>query len=275
MPESYDILKSYSQLKAGTISGGNLVQNVRDLTLINISNDMKLVIACDSDGGIGSKQHDLVQVPERILGRFAVRVPLMEMYAAGAIPTVVVDTLAVEMNPTGQAIISGIREELMLAGLDADKILTGSTEDNVPTVQTGIGVVVIGFVSDKDFKPGTSVLGDMVICVGTPKSAPDDEVDLDDPDISDTNCTRLLGELEYVHDILPVGSKGVIHEQAELARCAGLKLLPVAEPGINIRKSAGPSTCTLASLPEDKLLELRKIIKQPVFIIGSLINGDD
>ena len=103
-------------------------------------------------------------------------------------------------------VVQAVGEELPFAGLDADKVLTGSTEDNVPTVQTGIGVVVIGFVSATDFKPGSSQNGDIVVCIGKPKSAPDDEVDLDDPEISDTVCIRTLAELDYIHDILPVGS---------------------------------------------------------------------
>ena len=274
MFETSDISDFYKRLKNGQGSSGNLNRHIRDLTILDISPDIMLVVACDSDGGIGSKEQDLVQVPGQILGRFAVRVPLMEMLAAGAIPAVVVDTLAVEMEPSGRAIIEGVREELALAGLDADKVLTGSTEDNVPTVQTGIGVVVIGFVSATDFKPGSSQNGDIVVCIGKPKSAPDDEVDLDDPEISDTVCIRTLAELDYIHDILPVGSKGIIHEQSELAECADLTILPESNPGIDIHKSAGPSTCVLASLPASQLTDLRIAVGQPVFAIGRLVEKD-
>jgi len=274
MFENSDISDFYKRLKNGTGSSSNLIRHIRDLTIMDISQDVMLVVACDSDGGIGSKEQDLVQVPGQIVGRFAVRVPLMEMLAAGAIPTVVVDTLAVEMEPSGRAIIEGVREELSLAGLDADKVLTGSTEDNVPTVQTGIGVVVIGFVSATDFKPGSSQNGDIVVCIGKPKSAPDDEVDLDDPEISDTVCTRTLAQLDYIHDILPVGSKGIIHEQTELAECANLTILSKSDPGIDIHKSAGPSTCILASLPESRLTDLRIAVGQPVSTIGRLMEKD-
>ncbi|NQV16812.1 hypothetical protein HQ531_15215 [bacterium] len=266
------MINFYNKLKTATDSSARLIRQVRDLTIVEISKGIKLVVDCDSDGGIGSKEMDLVKVPGQILGRFAVRVPLMEMFASGAIPTVVVDALAVEMDPSGRDIIEGVREELTLAGLDADTILTGSTEDNIPTLQTGVGVVVIGFVSDTDFKPGRSQKGDIVVCVGKPKSAPNDEVDLDDPEIADTACTRTLAGLEYIHDILPVGSKGVVHEQAELAKCAELDLLPESDPDIDIHKSAGPSTCVLASLPESQLPGLRTSIKQPVYVIGTLIN---
>ncbi|MBC8401172.1 MAG: hypothetical protein H8E14_06755 [Candidatus Marinimicrobia bacterium] len=274
MFEASEISDFYERLKNGLGLNGNLIRHIRDLTIMNISHGVMLVVACDSDGGIGSKEQDLVQVPGQILGRFAVRVPLMEMLAAGAIPAVVVDTLAVEMEPSGRAIIEGIREELYLAGLDADKVLTGSTEDNVPTVQTGIGVVVIGFVSNTDFRPGSSQNGDIVVCVGKPKSAPDDKVDLNDPEIADTVCARTLAELDFIHDILPVGSKGISYEQAELAECANLTILPESDPGIDIHKSAGPSTCVLASLPVSRLSDIRITVEQPVFAIGRLVDKD-
>ncbi|MCK4578748.1 MAG: hypothetical protein KAU50_08150 [Candidatus Marinimicrobia bacterium] len=271
MFEASEIGGFYERLKNGPESNGNLIRHIRDLTIMDLSHGIMLVLTCDSDGGIGSKEHDAVQVPGQHLGRFAVRVPLMEMLAAGAVPVVVVDTLAVEMEPSGRAIIEGVREELALAGLDADKALTGSTEDNVPTVQTGMGVVVIGFVSETDFKPGNSQNDDIVVCVGRPKSAPGDEVNLGDPEIADTICTRTLAELDYVHDILPVGSKGIIHEQAELAECANLTILPKSDPGIDIHKSAGPSTCVLASLPASQLTDLRTTVGQPVFVVGTLV----
>ena len=271
MVKASDIHGFYEQLKAERESNSHLIRQVRDLTIMDISSGMMLVLTCDSDGGIGPKEHDAVRVPAQLLGRFAVRVPLMEMFAAGAIPAVVVDTLAVEMEPSGRAIIEGIREELSLAGLDADKILTGSTEDNVPTVQTGVGVVVVGFVSETDFKPGSSRSDDFVVCVGKPKSAPDDEVTLGDPEIADTVCVRTLAGLNYIHDILPVGSKGITHEQIELAECANLTILPESNPGVDIHKSAGPSTCVLASLSASQLTNLQTIVRQPVFVLGKLV----
>jgi len=186
---------------------------------------------------------------------------------------VVVNTLAVEMDPTGLAIIEGVRKEAALAGLTDPGSITGSTEDNVPTVATGMGVVIVGLVDQRDFRPGGSQPDDRVVCVGLPKSAPDDEVSLDDPEIADTATTLALAGLDYIHDLLPVGSKGIIHEQDALAGSAGLILEGEAETGVDIHKSAGPSTCLLASIPPSRLDELRSAIKQPISVIGTLVEG--
>jgi len=70
------------------------IRQFRDLTLIPISHDELLVIACDSLGGIGPKQHDMVKVPAEIVGQYTVRGPLMEVLAAGARPVAVINTLA-------------------------------------------------------------------------------------------------------------------------------------------------------------------------------------
>jgi selenophosphate synthetase-related protein len=268
-----DFQQLYLQLRSSPAEVSGLILRVRDLTTFSFSKAFRLVVSCDSDGGIGPKEHDLVKVPGKVLGRFAARVPLMEMLASGAVPIVVVNTLSVEMEPTGKNIIEGVREETSLAGLDADKAVTGSTEDNVPTVATGVGVVVLGLVAESDLRPGTSLAGDLVVCIGLPKSAPDDDVRLDDPEIADTACVRVLAAQTYLHDILPVGSKGVVFEQNELARCAGLKVDPVPNSAIDIHKSGGPSTCVLVSVPPEKIDELRSRVHQPVNIIGKLIAG--
>jgi selenophosphate synthetase-related protein len=273
MPATGSLREIYTALKAQT--GGDGVRQIRDLSIVDLSAGISLVVACDSDGGIGSKEHDLVQVPGDVLGRFATRVPLMELLAAGATPILVVNTLAVEMDPSGKAIIKGVREEAVQAGLDPLTAVTGSTEDNVPTTATGMGVTIIGLVSEEELRPGRSETGDAVVCVGVPKSAPDDEVRLDDPQIADTACIRAMGTQDYIHDVLPVGSKGLVHELAELARCADLTFQPQAGHELDIHKSAGPSTCVLVSLPAGKVDTLRRLVTQPVYPLGILDRGAD
>src|SRR5207302_10481644 len=115
----------------------------RDLLYVRISASEVLVIATDSAGGLGPKPADTVAVPAEIVGRFAARVPLLEIVAAGAVPLVVVDTLAVERHPTGEAILAGVLEQAAIAGVAAEAV-TGSTEDNVATVATGVSVTVHG-----------------------------------------------------------------------------------------------------------------------------------
>jgi len=245
-------------------------RTIRDLLAIEILPKLDLIIAVDSDGGIGPKPQDTVNVPGDTLGRFAVRVPLMEILASGATPVSVVDALGVEMDPTGKEIIKGVRDEVRDAGLDAEAMVTGSTEDNVPTVATGMGVVIIGIVHRDDLRPGKALEGDVVAAVGLPKSAPGDRIHWSDPEIANPQTVQMLAAMTFVHDILPVGSKGIIHEIHELASSAGLQEIIDSSAPIDFNKSAGPSTCVLVALPSERVESLRKSLSCPVTIAGHL-----
>lgn len=252
-------------------ASGFPVRTIRDLLVVELFPNVNLVVASDSTGGIGPKEKDTFPAPGYLLGRLAARVPLMEMLSAGATPLLVVDTLSVEMSPTGEEIIKGVREEVELSGLAGSKVVTGSTEDNVPTVATGMGVVAIGIAEEKDLRPGKSQAGDAVVCVGFPKSAPEDEVRLDDTEIADVGCVRTLSRAGFIHDILPVGSHGSGFEANEMARTSNLKLNITDDTTIPLKKTGGPSTCVLVSMRTEKVEELRSIVNQPVTVIGELI----
>lgn len=257
-----------------SLQGGKSIQlptrRIRDLLVIELVDGLSVVIATDSDGGIGPKPQDTVQVPGEVLGRFAVRVPLMEIFAAGAQPLVVIDALAVEMEPTGQTIIQGVRDELLDAGLDPDTILTGSTEDNVTTVATGMGVVIVALAASERLRPGNAQAGDVVAAVGLPKSAPGEYVHWTDPEIAHPKTVQALAGLPFVHDILPVGSKGIAWELNEMAASAELKAHLHEDTPVNVRKSAGPSTCVLAAMLAEEIDAVRTAVPSPVTIIGKL-----
>ncbi|MBU1098041.1 MAG: hypothetical protein CVV23_05025 [Ignavibacteriae bacterium HGW-Ignavibacteriae-2] len=266
-----ELLKKYKQMKENPDSDFLNVRSARDLLVTELTEDFWMIVSCDSDGGIGPKEKDTVQCSGYSLGRFAARVPLMEMLACGAIPVLIVDVLAVEMDPTGKEIIEGIRDEAAQAGMKKDFVVTGSTEDNVVTIQTGLGVVVIGLVKKEDFRPGKSESGDLVICIGFPKSAPADKVDFNDKEIANLETIRLVRKLDYINDILPVGSKGIKYEFDQLGLSAGLKSVIKKNLEIDTLKSGGPTTCFLISLPPIKVKELENKIDRPFTIIGHLI----
>ena len=281
MHSSETAVKVYHDLLelAGTTDTGG-VQRIlrkrlsqrRDLTLVRLAGTFYLVIACDSDGGIGPKPNDTVPAPPELLGRFAARVPLMEMVASGARPLVLVDTLSVEMEPTGRQIIKGVRFEANLAGMVGENVVTGSTEDNVPTTATGVGVTVIGIADELQLRQGTSKPGDAIVCVGIPKSAPHDTVTPDDPEIADIPTAISISLMPHVHDILPVGSKGILYEASQMAKSARLTLEVCPKCNLDISKSAGPSTCILASLSKTSLSEFTAAISKPVSVVGHLLS---
>lgn len=270
MPGLEDSLaRLYAQAKRG--DGGFTCEPIRDLTKIHLGTEFSLVVAVDSDGGIGSRANDLVKVPEYVLGRFAVRVPLMEILSCGAIPIAAFDMLTVPMDELGKEIIRGVRDELADAGLGADFPLSGSAEDNVPTTATGVATTIIGLVHEDDFRPGRSTESDTVLCIGVPKSAPGDEVSLDDREIVRPEHIRSALALENVQDVLPVGSRGVWYEARQMAKSADLAFSRSSTVSIDGDKSAGPSTCALVSVRGDATRSVAAAVDVPVFQIGAMI----
>jgi hypothetical protein len=265
-----DLLARYRATRRDPGAGFRTSRQVRDLTVIDLVGDLLLVVAVDSDGAIGPKPGDVVKTTGYACGRFGARVPLMEILASGAVPIAAFDPLAVERVPLGDEIIRGIQDELRSIGLPPEFPLSGSTEDNVPTRQTGMGVVLIGLVEKKEFRPGCSMRNDQVFCIGIPKSGPADEVRLEDPDIASAKTVVEVSTLEGVHDILPVGSKGLLFEARELADTAGLRFVADELCSLDVHKSGGPSTCFIVSgLPSigDGLQQQTEV---PVHRIGVL-----
>lgn len=254
--------------EAGALGGW---RRVRDLSVLTIAPEVLLVVACDSNGGIGPKAGDSVYTSGYELGRLAARVPLMEIIACGATPILLIDTLNVEREPTGAAIIAGVRDEMRDAGMNPAHGLNGSTEENVPTVATGVGITVLGLAAETHFRPGRARAGDAVLCVGVPKSAPRHAVASDDPDIMRPSAVRRLAALDVAGDILPVGSRGVAAEAHELVAFAGMTFVPIPSPGIDLTASGGPCTCCLVTVPPDAIARVRALPDlPPVAIIGYL-----
>ena len=248
------------------------VRTVRDLTVIPVDDQHLIVVAVDSDGGIGELPHDTVSCSAYQLGRFAIRVPLMEVLCSGATPVAAFDMLTVPMNEYGKEILRGIRSELAAAGLPDDFPLSGSTEDNVPTTMTGVGTMIIGIVQNTDFKPGKALEGARIFTIGLPKSAPADQVTVSDPQIVQQSHVLTLNGIDQVHDMLPVGSKGIGWEATQLAAAAGLKAELIEPPPLDLKKSAGPNTCLLAAVHAEAENLLRKQINVPVTLIGKVIS---
>ncbi|MCG0239041.1 MAG: alpha-ribazole kinase [Firmicutes bacterium] len=230
----------------------------RDVTVLDLPGGVRLLVACDAAGGIGPKEQDRVRVSGYVLGRFTARVALMEIVAAGGRPLLLVNTACVEPEPTGKEILAGIEAEARLAGLGPDAI-TGSWEKNIPTVQTGLGVTALGLAEGS---PPGAVAGDLIVAIGRPKVG--DEVSLADPEIADLPLVLRLAKDPRVHDLLPVGSRGIAAEAEEMAGSAGLDLEWLEpQPGWDFRKSAGPATCVLAAVAPEDLPGVTQGLRQP------------
>lgn len=246
------------------------IKKLRDLTLISINDEQMLVIACDSSGAIGNKEMDMVKTTPAIVGYFTCRVPLAEVVAIGAEPISVINTLSVEMNDTGRGIIEGIKKAIRPLGLPEDIIVTGSTEENFPVCQTGLGVTVVGIVNKNSWQQPTTTTDYLAVVVGLPKVGQEVLEDKERTIISPKVIKELRG-MKGIGEIVPVGSKGIIHEIKEVARTNNLSYKISEELLVDINKSAGPATCAVITISNEKYESLEKNSPIPINIVGQFI----
>ncbi|NBI06482.1 AIR synthase related protein [Senegalia massiliensis] len=238
----------------------------RDLTFIDINENDKLIISCDSAGGIGNKEKDIVKTYPETLGYLTLHVVLSELFSIGAKPISIINTLSVEMNPTGNIILNGIKNLLRELNLDEDILVTGSTEENFPTVQTGIGLTAIGLVDKRNFKMPYTPKNSLIAVVGIPKVG--NEILEDNGEIISIKNIIDLKQKDYIHEILPVGSQGILKEIEEMAKTNDLDYSIDESVDIDLYKSAGTSTCIIVSIDHKDYETLKNDIDKPVFKVG-------
>ncbi|QSO47507.1 AIR synthase related protein [Alicyclobacillus mengziensis] len=251
-------------------SVSNYLIRHRDLTCLRVDEEHFLVIANDSLGGIGSKPLDFVQASPETVGYFALRVPLMEILSVGALPFLIIDNLSVEQEPYGKAILTEIRRIADTLGLEDAVHFNGSTEENVPVAQTGVGITVVGVVKSSRLQGNDSRPGDLLIVGGLPKSAPHHEVTPTDRELISFRDLEVLRADTGVIDMIPVGSKGILYETQELARSAKLQIQLENDVSISLQTSGGPSTCVVFSWRGTDIDHLSEKIETPLTVIGQL-----
>jgi len=214
---------------------------------------------------------DMVKADAHTLGRFTTRVALMEVLSTGAKPICLVNTLCVEPKPTGLEIVQGIREEIRQAGLKSRFAITGTSEKNIPVRQTGLGVTVIGIATRNRLRIGLSKKKNIVVSVGIPLVGSEVLSGERKGLVADTRDLLKLLNLDFLHEVIPVGSHGILHEAKTIAKESHLKFRLAQRPGVDVRKSAGPATVILGTLPERQLPKVHKKISKPINMIGQLL----
>ncbi|HBC91375.1 MAG TPA: alpha-ribazole kinase [Pelotomaculum sp.] len=215
----------------------------RDVEVVSLDSDRCLVAACDSCGAVGSKEFDAVKVLPYTVGRFTARVALLEVLATSARPLLITVASANEIHPTTEGVLQGVKDELR--ELDCpDLPMTISSEKNMLTQQTGLGISVVGICNRASLRIGASRPGDGLYCLGLPKvgsevSGPDD------PEIIRAAYVLTLLASPGVHDIVPVGSRGIRAEADSLAAHLERRFEPESDVGLDLGKSAGPATCLI------------------------------
>lgn len=242
------------------------VTRFRDL-LLTRHGDLITVIACDSNAGIGDQPADVLRQSARNTGYAAAKVPLMEVLAAGAAPVVLVNALGSDRRGAGRDVVAGIEDCIRLSG--HRPVVTGSDETNIVTVQSSVGVTVIGVTTADRLRLGRARPGDDVVVVGRPMDGLQVPYDERDPTVVTPREVAALVASALVHEVLPVGSRGVQAEAGELARTAGLVF--EEHPGdIDLAISAGSSTCVLVACRPEHTRQIAQLVPQTTTIIGRL-----
>ena len=241
----------------------------RDLTIVDITPELRMVISCDSSGGIGNKEGDVVKVDPEITGYFTTHVAMMELLAVGATPVSIINTLGVEMDDTGQRIINGINRAIEPLNMKEDIIITGSTEENIPVCQTSMGITIVGLIDKSKWRIKKTSKDDLIVVIGIPKV-----VNELAQDMNDVASLKLLLELikdPCIKDILPVGSKGIAYEAGVMANTNDLEFELVDNSCMDLQKSAGPATCIIIAVDKDGYEKLKNVVNIPVNCIGKFV----
>jgi len=242
-----------------------------DVSVLKIPTGHAIVVGSTSSGAVGSKEMDKVKVEGRVLGKFLARVALMDVTATGAFPVLLSVTLGVEKEPTGNAILDGIRREARSIGLDPNQVLMENTEDNFETVQTGVGLTVVGFANETDLRLGKTLPGDIVVAIGKPKVGDEVIVAEAHGEIADLKNVTQLSQRKYIHDIAPVGGFGITSEARMMAYGVGRQLKIYDVQGLDLNKSAGPATVILVTVDREKIEDLTSLIPKPINVVGEIL----
>ncbi|XHH10504.1 MAG: ribbon-helix-helix domain-containing protein [Candidatus Bathyarchaeia archaeon] len=241
-----------------------------DVSIIKVPTGHAIVTGSTSSGAIGSKEQDKIKVTGNVLGKFLARVALMDVTATGAFPLLISATLGVEKDPTGNQILDGIRKETRLLGLDPNQVLLENTEDNIETVQTGVGLTVVGFANEAELRLARTCPGDKIVAIGRPKVGEEVIPAEAHGEIADLRNVGQLVQRRYVHDIAAVGTFGIAAEARMMAYGVGRQLKLFDVEGLDLNKSAGPATVVLASVDPERVEDLKDLIPKPVNVIGEI-----
>ena len=234
----------------------------RDCLVVNTGKE-ELLVACDALGGIGPKPGDSLSVPLEVSAQFTARVALAEILAAGGEPLALSVTLSMEPYPWIEEVQRGISRELRAIGRE-NLPCVFSTEKNIPTSATGLGVTVLG---RRTQKRGEQLLEGTLYALGVPSCGREVLENLHViADLAD--ILRLREECPEA-EIVPVGSRGVFCEALLFlwGRPVTLSLNP--HPPFSLYRSCGPATVLLfASRREETALA--PLFKKPLWVVGEL-----
>jgi hypothetical protein len=242
-----------------------------DVSILRIPTGHAIVVSSTSSGAVGPKPMDVVKADGRLVGKFLARVALMDVAAVGAFPLLLSATLGVEREPAGREILEGVGREASVLGLEVGEVLLENTEENFATVQTGVGLTVVGFAAEGELRLGKTLPGDLLVAMGKPMVGAEVVSAEVRGEVADLRSVVWLSQRRYVHDIVPVGSLGIAQEARMMAHGVGRQLKLAEGSGLDLEKSAGPATVVLVTLNGEKFEEFSAAVGKPVTVVGEIL----
>lgn len=232
-----------------------------------------LIATTDNSGGIGEKQHDVLNVPDEVTAYFAARVALLEQWAANAEPLAVL--LHNFSGPASwNAYVTGITKLFADADCPAPSI-SGSTETNMELLQSAVAVTIIGKRKadvEQDYQRlVTEYANEAKDKVCEPQMNPrsqkfdntyDSQLEWyvygkplvgaavleNRSEIASLGIIKEAIHRGYVQQMWPVGSSGILKEFRKLTNDPNIEL----QSSMDLHTSAGPSTTVIVGVPRTK-----------------------
>lgn len=208
-----------------------------------------LIASTDNAAAIGKKPQDVVAASNQLTAYLTARVTFLEQLAANAIPTHVL--LA---NFSGDDVwnqyVAGIKQVFDEIGLAYPRI-DGSSESNMPTLQSGLSITMLGEVQSRIAYERSELSW---YTYGLPLVG--HEVLMQPEDIAQLHPIFDAWQENIVQQVWPVGSKGL---QAEFSRLFSDKKV---ESLLDISKSAGPCAIIILGVHPEKEQQAQKIFSR-------------
>lgn len=214
---------------------------MRDITVVPLTAEQSLVIACDNIGGVGQKEDDVVFSDYATVAYFGFRVAMMECLAVGGVPIAgfIQNFVSDDAWPILEKGFHIVCDELKVGRIP----LSGSTESNFKLVQSAVGMSIVATVDREIMRINATPNYANMAVIGHPLWGEEVLEKLDD--ILPLSLFRSMLEWEGIFEILPVGSKGIEEEVRTVFH-------PIFDgetirSKLDLHKSAGPSTCVVIS----------------------------
>ena len=204
-----------------------------------------MIVTTDNAGAIGEKTQDVVAASDQLTAYLTARGTFLEQLAANAIPTHIL-LANFSGDDAWNRYVAGIEQVFDEIGLVHPRV-DGSSESNIPTLQSGLSITMLGEVQ----KHATYERENLIwYTYGLPLVG--NEV-LEQPE----NVAQLqpifdAWQEDVIQQVWPVGSRGL---QAEFSRLFADKKVACS---LDVDKSAGPCAVILLGVDPEKEQQAQK-----------------